>query len=77
MEKNDIARPISTILDGTNYITWALQMSSFLIGRKLWRIVTGDNSKLIKRTPLVKNPVRTTLTIMMQILLISLSMKLL
>ena len=38
-----------------NYITWAHQMRSFLIGRKLWRIVTGDITKPIKPTPLVKN----------------------
>ena len=55
MEKNDVARPISTILDGTNYITWVHQMRSFLIGRKLWSIVTGDITKPIKPTPLVKN----------------------
>ncbi|KAA0057482.1 putative mitochondrial protein [Cucumis melo var. makuwa] len=49
MEKSEIARPISTILDGSNYITWANQMKSFLIGRKLWRIVTGDIAKLTKQ----------------------------
>ncbi|TYK29664.1 Zinc finger, CCHC-type [Cucumis melo var. makuwa] len=49
MEKSEIARPISTILDGSNYITWANQMKSFLIGRKLWRIVTGDITKLTKQ----------------------------
>ncbi|KAL0550370.1 hypothetical protein IC582_014879 [Cucumis melo] len=49
MEKSEIARPISTILDGTNYITWANQMKSFLIGRKLWRIVTGDIIKPTKQ----------------------------
>ncbi|TYK03354.1 Retrovirus-related Pol polyprotein from transposon TNT 1-94 [Cucumis melo var. makuwa] len=48
MEKNDVARPISTILDDTNYITWAHQMRSFLIGRKLWRIVTGDITEPVK-----------------------------
>ena len=51
MEKHEVARPISTILDGTNYITWAHQMRSFLIGRKLWRIVTGDITKPVKPTP--------------------------
>ncbi|KAA0058217.1 CACTA en-spm transposon protein [Cucumis melo var. makuwa] len=55
MEKSDIARPISTILDGSNYITWAHQMRSLLIGRKLWRIVIGDITKPIKPTPSVKN----------------------
>ncbi|XP_031739694.1 uncharacterized protein LOC105434738 [Cucumis sativus] len=53
MEKHEVARPISTILDGTNYITWAHQMRSFLIGRKLWRIVTGDITKPVKPTPLM------------------------
>ena len=51
MEKHEVARPISTILDGTNYITWAHQMRSFFIGRKLWRIVTGDITKPVKPTP--------------------------
>ncbi|CAK9325833.1 unnamed protein product [Citrullus colocynthis] len=32
MEKHDVLRPITTVLDGTNYITWAHQMRSFLIG---------------------------------------------
>ncbi|KAA0047306.1 Retrovirus-related Pol polyprotein from transposon TNT 1-94 [Cucumis melo var. makuwa] len=49
MEKSEIARPISTILDGSNYITWANQMKSFLIGQKLWRIVTGDIAKPTKQ----------------------------
>ena len=42
MEKSEIARLISTILDGSNYITWKNQMKSFLIGRKLQCIVTDD-----------------------------------
>ena len=33
---------ISLIFDGTNYILWAQAMSSFLKGKKLWRVVTGD-----------------------------------
>ncbi|KAL0549030.1 hypothetical protein IC582_013510 [Cucumis melo] len=55
MQKNNVARLISTILDGTNYITWAHLMRSFLIGRKLWRIVTGDITKPIKPTTPMKN----------------------
>uniref|UniRef100_A0A9I9EFS5 DUF4219 domain-containing protein n=1 Tax=Cucumis melo TaxID=3656 RepID=A0A9I9EFS5_CUCME len=62
MEKNDVTRPINTILDGTNYITWAHQMRSFLIGRKLWRIVTGDITKPIKPTPPMKNTGNTVNT---------------
>ncbi|XP_050939328.1 uncharacterized protein LOC127148935 [Cucumis melo] len=49
MEKSEIARPISTILDGSNYITWTNKIKSFLIGRKLWRIVTGDIAKRTKQ----------------------------
>ncbi|KAA0062628.1 Copia protein [Cucumis melo var. makuwa] len=49
MEKSEIARPISTILDGSNYITWENQMKSFLISWKLWRIVTGDITKPTKQ----------------------------
>ena len=49
MEKDHIFRPISTVLDGTNYLTWANQMKSFLIGRKLWRISTGDITKPTKQ----------------------------
>uniref|UniRef100_A0A9I9E769 DUF4219 domain-containing protein n=1 Tax=Cucumis melo TaxID=3656 RepID=A0A9I9E769_CUCME len=49
MEKSEISRPISTILDGSNYITWTNQMKSFLIGRKLWRVVTGDITKPTKQ----------------------------
>ena len=60
MEKHEVARPISTILDGTNYITWAHQMRSFFIGRKLWRIVTGDIIKPVKPTPPMKNIKDTT-----------------
>ncbi|TYJ98054.1 Copia protein [Cucumis melo var. makuwa] len=49
MEKSEIVRPISTILDGSNYITWENQMKSFLISWKLWRIVTGDITKPTKQ----------------------------
>ncbi|KAK9100395.1 hypothetical protein Scep_023825 [Stephania cephalantha] len=41
-EKDAVSRPISTILDGSNYPLWSQQIKSFLIGHKLWRIVTGD-----------------------------------
>ncbi|KAK9159704.1 hypothetical protein Syun_006045 [Stephania yunnanensis] len=45
MEKLDVSQPISIILDGKNYSLWSQRIKSFLIDRKLWRIVTGDNSK--------------------------------
>ena len=42
MDRPDIAKPITVSSDGTNYVLWAQEMSSFLRGRKLWRYVTGD-----------------------------------
>lgn len=48
MEKPEISTPITTILTGSNYNVWVQGMKSFLIGRKLWRIVTGDITKPTK-----------------------------
>ncbi|KAG5532525.1 hypothetical protein RHGRI_026971 [Rhododendron griersonianum] len=48
MEKIDAAQPISITLDGSNYILWAQAMTSFLKGKKLWRIITGDVIKPVK-----------------------------
>jgi len=42
MDKLEVSMPIQTILNGSNYILWAQEMSSFLRGRKLWRYVTGN-----------------------------------
>ena len=42
MEKLDVIQPIKTILDGLNFAIWSQEMSSFLKGRRLWRIVTGS-----------------------------------
>ncbi|GAV77125.1 UBN2_3 domain-containing protein [Cephalotus follicularis] len=39
---NDPTQPIIIILDGPNYLRWSSAMTSFLKGKKLWRIVTGD-----------------------------------
>ncbi|KAF7126447.1 hypothetical protein RHSIM_Rhsim11G0068500 [Rhododendron simsii] len=50
MEKIDAAQPISITLDGSNYILWAQAMTSFLKGKKLWRIITGDVIKPVKAT---------------------------
>ena len=36
------SHPITTILDGPNYVIWAQAMSSYLKSQKLWRVVTGD-----------------------------------
>lgn len=48
MEKIDAAQPISITLDGSNYILWAQAMTSFLKGKKLWRIITGDVIKPVQ-----------------------------
>ncbi|GAV81599.1 UBN2_3 domain-containing protein, partial [Cephalotus follicularis] len=45
----DPAQPITIILDGPNYLRWSSTMTSFLKGRKLWRIVTGDKPAPVKR----------------------------
>ena len=42
MDKPVIAKPITVSFDGANYVLWAQEMSSFLLGRKLWRYVIGD-----------------------------------
>jgi len=34
--------PLQTVLSGSNYNLWVQEMKSFLIGRKLWRIITED-----------------------------------
>ena len=48
MNRHDASHPISVILNGSNYVLWAQAMSSFLKGKKLWRIVTGDVTKPVK-----------------------------
>lgn len=50
MDKFDAAQPIKTILDGTNYVPWSQEMSSFLKGRRLWCYVTSDVSKPVQQT---------------------------
>ncbi|KAK6120551.1 hypothetical protein DH2020_045703 [Rehmannia glutinosa] len=42
MERGDVSQPISFLLDGSNYVPWAQVMTSFLKGRKLWRIFIGS-----------------------------------
>ncbi|GAV88619.1 UBN2_3 domain-containing protein [Cephalotus follicularis] len=46
---SDSAQPITIILDGPNYLRWSSVMKSFLKGRKLWCIVTGDKPAPVKR----------------------------
>lgn len=49
MDKSEITSPIATILTGSaNYNLWVQGIKSFLIGRKLWRLVTGEIIKPTK-----------------------------
>ncbi|KAM7480832.1 hypothetical protein LguiB_005415 [Lonicera macranthoides] len=50
MEKHEFSRPISLVLNGTNYVQWSQAMTSFLKSRKSWRIVTGEVVKPTKKT---------------------------
>ena len=50
MGKHDISQPITTISSGSNYNLWIQGMKSFLIGCKLWYILTGDITKITKKT---------------------------
>lgn len=42
MDQLQAPLPIHIILNGSNYILWAQEISSFLRGRWLWRYITGD-----------------------------------
>ncbi|CAL5387066.1 unnamed protein product [Camellia sinensis] len=59
MDRHDASHPISVILNGSNYVLWAQAMSSFLKGKKLWRIVTGDVAKPVKDSATTETPVHT------------------
>lgn len=48
MEKLRISHPISIILNGTNYVIWAQEMSGFLKGWKLWHCDTSGIPEPIK-----------------------------
>lgn len=48
MEKVDVLQPINSTLDGTKFVSWAQEMSSFLKGRRLWRYVIGDVTKPVQ-----------------------------
>uniref|UniRef100_A0A2N9IIQ3 CCHC-type domain-containing protein n=1 Tax=Fagus sylvatica TaxID=28930 RepID=A0A2N9IIQ3_FAGSY len=42
MDKNELPKTVTTILNGHNYILWSQDMRSFLKGHRLWRYVTGE-----------------------------------
>ncbi|KAK9157347.1 hypothetical protein Scep_003921 [Stephania cephalantha] len=60
-EKDEVSRPISTILDDSNYLLWSQHIKSFLIGRKLWRIVTRD---IVKPEQVKRNPTTNISTVL-------------
>ena len=49
MDRFDSSRPISTVLNGSNYVPWAHAMSSFIKGNHLWRYVTGKITTPIRK----------------------------
>lgn len=49
MEKLDVVQPMKTIMDGSNYVIWSQEMSSFLKGRRLWRYATGEIARPTKQ----------------------------
>jgi hypothetical protein len=42
MDKNELPKIVTTILNGHNYVLWSQDMRSFLKGHRLWRYVTGE-----------------------------------
>uniref|UniRef100_A0A2N9FBP6 Integrase catalytic domain-containing protein n=1 Tax=Fagus sylvatica TaxID=28930 RepID=A0A2N9FBP6_FAGSY len=42
MDKNELPKTVTTILNGHNYVLWSQDMRSFLKGHRLWRYVTGE-----------------------------------
>uniref|UniRef100_A0A2N9J177 Uncharacterized protein n=1 Tax=Fagus sylvatica TaxID=28930 RepID=A0A2N9J177_FAGSY len=42
MDKSELPKTVTTILNGHNYLLWSQDMRSFLKGHRLWRYVTGE-----------------------------------
>ena len=42
MNKTELPKIVTTILNGRNYVMWSQDMFSFLKGHRLWRYVTGE-----------------------------------
>ena len=49
MERSSSARPISTLLDGSNYVLWTHAMFSFIKGNHLWRYIIGKVTSPIRK----------------------------
>ena len=42
MDKNELPKTVTTILNGHNYVLWSQDIRSFLKGHRLWRYVTSE-----------------------------------
>ena len=42
MNKNELLKNVTTVLNGHNYVMWSQDMRSFLKGHRLWRYVTSE-----------------------------------
>jgi hypothetical protein len=42
MDKTELPKNVTTVLNGHNYVMWSQDMRSFLKGHRLWRYVTGE-----------------------------------
>jgi hypothetical protein len=42
MDKAELPKIVTTVLNGHNYVMWSQDMRSFLKGHRLWRYITGE-----------------------------------
>ena len=42
MDKSELPKTVTTILNGHNYVLWSQDMRSFLKGHRLWHYVTSE-----------------------------------
>ena len=48
MDKAELPKTVTTVLNGHNYVMWSQDMRSFLKGHRLWRYVTGEIQALVR-----------------------------
>ena len=48
MDKSEVSKTITTILNGHNYVLWSQNIRSFLKKHSLWRYVTGEIQALVR-----------------------------
>ena len=47
MDKAELPKTITTILNRHNYVMWSQDMRSFFKGHRLWHYVTGEIQALV------------------------------